>query len=397
MSGGGEAARPLRISVLSQIDPASPRTNSIADLRLCWGLAVQGHDVELVVPATTASRPTSEQLFAIYGLEPNFDVHYLHGPYRGGPSRATLALLCRHALRAGRRGGAPIVISRDAKLLLPYVVANRSGGGRVLTAPWLHEFREKRLERLACSHSSLILATNSAILDDLRSHGVSNPRTFVTGNPVPSERVEFGRTCTKADARRRLGLDLERPVIGYTGKLYIGMRELDYLLAAASSMPECLFVFTGGQPPVIETLHRRLSETGATNVRLAGILSRPEETRFYQQAADVLVSYYSIEDHPHAHHNLPNKLAEYMTTGNPIVVADFPAVRDLLNPENALLVKPDDLDALTEGLQRAVQRREQSALLAVRAQRDIVARTTESVGADLSSVLARLSNADIRQ
>jgi hypothetical protein len=85
-----------------------------------------------------------------------------------------------------------------------------------------------------------------------------------------------------------------------------------------------------------------------------------------------------------------------MTTGNPIVAADFPAVRDLLNRDNALLVRPDDLDALIEGLRYAVGRRDEAASLAARAQRDIAARTTEAVGVDLSRFLAAATNADSR-
>jgi glycosyltransferase involved in cell wall biosynthesis len=388
-------APPLRINVLSQIDPARPRTNSIADLRLCWGLAAQGHEVELVAPAGATPRPSGEELFANYGLEPSFAVRYIPAPGGSGGRqvRVGLSLLRQHTLRALRDKEMRVVISRDAKLLLPYVLATFTGAQDFLTVPWLHEFRDRRVERLACSKATCVLATNSAILKDLLSRGISNPRKFVTGNPVPQERVEFGRGFSKADARRRLGLDLSRPVIAYTGKLYLGMKELEYLLAAASRAPESLFLFTGGQPPVIERLRERLRETAVTNVRFAGFLSNPEESRFYQQAADVLVAYYSVEDHPYAHHNLPNKLAEYMTTGNVIVAADFPAVRDLLNPENALLVKPDDVDALTDALSFAIRRKDESAALATRAQRDVAARTTESVGADLSRFLIRVSSA----
>ena len=282
------------------------------------------------------------------------------------------------------------MISRDVRLLLPYVAVGRVRALKVVTAPWLHEFRDRRLERVACSMSQFVLATNSAILHDLGRRGISKTRSFVTGNPVPRERVEFGRTCRKTDARRRLGLDLTRPIIAYTGKLYLGMRELDYLLSAASRLPECLFLFTGGQPPVIERLREQLRERSMDNVQFAGLLDDPEETRFYQQAADVLVSYYSTEDHAYAHHNLPNKLAEYMTTGNPIVAADFPATRDVLNRENAVLVRPDDVDALIEALAFAVGSPDKTAPLAARAQRDIAARTTESVGADLSDFLGQV-------
>jgi glycosyltransferase involved in cell wall biosynthesis len=389
-----DVPQPHRISVISQLDPASARTNSIADFRLCSGLAAQGHIVELVVPAFANPRPTTKQLFATYDLQPNFKVRYLSATADNGRrvSGAVLSTLWHHIRGALRPNFAAVVISREARLLLPYLAVARLSTHAVVTAPWLHEFRGNRLERLACAHSTCILATNSAILRDLSRQGVNRRPTFVTGNPAPLERVEFGRTCSRVAARRHLKLDPQRPVIAYTGKLYLGMRELDYILQAASRLPDCLFLFTGGKPPVIEALRRDLHQRGATNVQFAGILGKPEEARFYQQAANVLVSYYSIEDHPYARHNLPNKIAEYMATGNAVVAADFPAVRDLLNEENAILVKPDDVGALTEGLAFALRRPHEAAILAAVAQRDIGARTTEAIGAELSRFLALASS-----
>jgi glycosyltransferase involved in cell wall biosynthesis len=261
----------------------------------------------------------------------------------------------------------------------------------VITAPWLHEFRGTRLERLTCANATCVLATCNVIVNELAGHGVSRSPTFITGNPVPRERVEFGRNCSKQEARAHLGLDAAQTVIAYTGKLYLGMKELDHLLSAAARLPDCLFLLTGGQPPVIEELRRQLTESGTANVHLSGMLAEPEETRFYQQAADVLVTYYSTEDLPFARHHIPSKLAEYMTTGNPIVAADFPAVRDLLNPQNAILAKPDDADALVEALSLAIGHPDRAAALGSRAQQDVATHTSESVGAELGRFLAALS------
>jgi hypothetical protein len=54
-------AGPLRISVLSQMDPRVPPTHSIAAIRLCSGLAHDGHAVELLVPAIASPTPLCRQ------------------------------------------------------------------------------------------------------------------------------------------------------------------------------------------------------------------------------------------------------------------------------------------------------------------------------------------------
>jgi glycosyltransferase involved in cell wall biosynthesis len=348
--------------------------------------------VELVAPAVRRPSPPASELFESYDLEPNFELRYV--PVGGGSgdydSWTLRRLLARHMVYALKRSRPAVVISDGIRLAIPYVTTGRLGGRRPLTAPWLHEFRDTRLERLVCAHSSCVLATNEAILRDLTSHNVSNPHTFTTGNPVPRERVDFGREHTKAEARRRLGLDLERPVVAYTGKLFTGMSELGYLLQAAARLPEALFLFTGGQPPVIQRLTAELRAAGSTNVQLVGMLPNPEETRYYQQAADVLVTYYSTDDLPFAYHHLPSKLAEYMATGNTIVAADYPGVRDLLHPGNAILVPPHDADRLTEALRLAIGSPDQVAALGPSAQREIAALTSESVAARLGGFLHSL-------
>jgi glycosyltransferase involved in cell wall biosynthesis len=371
------------------MDPAFPRTHSIAAIRLCAGLASQGQRVELVVPAVRRPSPPTSELFATYGLEPNFELRYLPVGRGGGDYDAWTfrRLLVRHAVNAVKRDRPDVVISDGIRLVLPYVVATRAGVRRPVTAPWMHEFRDTRLERLVCAGAACVLATNEQILRDMAASGIRAPRTFVTGNPVPRERIEFGRQHSKAEARNRLGLDTERPVVAYTGKLYTGMRELGYLVEAAGRLPEALFVLTGGQPAVVDRLEADLMKAGVTNVQLAGMLPNPEEVRYYQQAADVLVTYYSRDDLPFAAHYIPSKLAEYMTTGNAIVAADYPAVRDLLGSGNAVLVKPDDPTALTEALRSATGDRTLAARLGRQAQVDIASRSSETIAAGLVSFL----------
>jgi glycosyltransferase involved in cell wall biosynthesis/SAM-dependent methyltransferase len=342
----------MKIAVLSPYDPRVARTNSIADLRLCAALAAAGNAVELLVPPWEG-RPTTRsaaEVFTTYGLEPTFAIRFIALPRLPGDRLRSIALAAAHTWGAARQA-ADVVLSRDSRLLVPYLWLSRS---RVV--PWLHEYRDRPAERCVCRGADRVLTTNSAILDELERRGLPPERAFVTGNPVPAERVKFGRTCPKEDARNMLGLSADRPIVAYTGKLVLGMRELDYLLDAARRLPSHEFVFTGGQPEVVRELRRQ----APANARFDGLAARPDEVRYHQQAADVLVSYYAT-DHAYAEQNLPNKIAEYMTTGNPIVAADFPAVRDYLNPANSVLVEPDNPSALVAGIERATRRPELGA------------------------------------
>ena len=139
------------------MDPAFPRTHSIAAIRLCAGLASQGYRVELVVPAIANSTPPASALFETYDLEPSFALRYLSVGRTGGEygPRALRRLVGRHFARALRPRGPEVVVSDGIRLILPYVVAARLHARSLLTAPWLHEFRDTRLERLVCANAKL--------------------------------------------------------------------------------------------------------------------------------------------------------------------------------------------------------------------------------------------------
>jgi len=50
----------------------------------------------------------------------------------------------------------------------------------------------------------------------------------------------------------------------------------------------------------------------------------------------------------------PLKLFEYMASGVPIVASDIPALREILNEKNAVLVKPNDPAVLARGIQKVL-------------------------------------------
>ena len=120
-----------------------------------------------------------------------------------------------------------------------------------------------------------------------------------------------------------------------------------------------------------------------------GFFNDSTYVRYYQLAADVLVSYYTSKDHL-VEFNYPQKVNEYMTTGNVVVTPDFPATRDVLNERNVIFVKPDDPQALADGLRRAVEDPEHSRRLAIQAKEDLKALTFERRTAEFLSFAERL-------
>ena len=83
---------------------------------------------------------------------------------------------------------------------------------------------------------------------------------------------------------------------------------------------------------------------------------------------------YSNTDH-YARFMSPLKLFEYMASGVPIITTDLPSVREILNENNALIVKNDDNDGLSNGLCFLLENEEFSAKIAGQAYKDVQAYT----------------------
>ena len=65
------------------------------------------------------------------------------------------------------------------------------------------------------------------------------------------------------------------------------------------------------------------------------------------------------------------KLFEYMAAGRPIVASGLPSIREILNEENAVLVAPDNPQALAQGIKETLQNSEFSDKISNRAFQDV--------------------------
>ena len=68
------------------------------------------------------------------------------------------------------------------------------------------------------------------------------------------------------------------------------------------------------------------------------------------KAADILVLPNSAKEEISNRYTSPLKLFEYMASGRPIVASSLPSITEILNSKNAVLVKPDDVRSLMEGV-----------------------------------------------
>jgi glycosyltransferase involved in cell wall biosynthesis len=160
-------------------------------------------------------------------------------------------------------------------------------------------------------------------------------------------------SITKGQARRKLGLPLDKPLVVYTGKLDTE-KGVEVLARAAPMLNDIHIVLVGGGPLADGRLQRLVRELNGTNVTLPGFKSH-SEVLVYQRAADVLILPHSMKYLHSAYYTSPLKLFEYMAAGAPIVATDLPATKAVLrHGENSWLVQPDSSLALAEGIRHVL-------------------------------------------
>jgi len=190
---------------------------------------------------------------------------------------------------------------------------------------------------------------------------------------------------SKAQARQELGWDPARPTIVYTGR--VGEHKgLEIVLDMARHLPHMDFVLVGSS----RDANRIEQEARAIpNVRLVE-WQPPGRLAAYLYAADVVVIPPSDEPlREFGRTVLPLKVFTYLATGRPLLAADTPDLREVLeHGRNAWLVPPGDVAQAVEATRRLCEDVELGATIAARARADSREFTWDARAARLDAFLA---------
>lgn len=185
----------------------------------------------------------------------------------------------------------------------------------------------------------------------MKKFHIASEKIVVIPNAVDVS--EFTLSISKEEARKKLHLDVSKKYAIYTGHLY-AWKGVHTLAEAAQYMPEVEILFVGGREEDIKQFGEKYKDT--KNIHLVG--RRPHiEIPLWQCAADVLVLPNTAKEEISAHYTSPMKLFEYMASGRPIVASRIPSIVEHLDDDHATLVKPDDAQALAQGICEALKKK----------------------------------------
>jgi O-antigen/teichoic acid export membrane protein len=362
---------------LSPYDILRPRTNQLSDVRFCDGFVQNNRTIHLVVPFVKRDDNISkDEVPRIYGISDKLNIHYLNTKFKsdvsGKLNLIKIVILNYFKIRklSSDKRYNYVVISRSLAILFPFLFTKAFNRKNLKFTYWAHDFSKKKLFHSSYGLCDNIIATNSSIINSiyqLTNYPIN--QTIISSNPITQDQADD--YIDKLEARDLLEINHSKSIVVYTGKLAIDYNlELEYILKAAKQLPKYDFIFTGGTPIAVEYWKEWCEDLEIKNAVFTGYIHDYQKIKYYQFAADILVSYYTKQGHD-VNYNFPNKICEYMLTGNPIITPNYPATQDILNEHNCYFVAPENEHELAKKIKMAMEDEEKSSIIANQARFDV--------------------------
>jgi glycosyltransferase involved in cell wall biosynthesis len=334
----------------------SEKAASLFAAKSCEAFADQGYEVTLLVPRRLGR--VREPFAEYYGIRNNFRVVFLptfdlfEVPFLKKISfNASLLFFSITSLvyLVFRADKDAVIYSNET---FPLLIASFFFPKTVYE---MHDFPEKKAGFYAALFRRVgtIVSTNQWKKDRLIEKFSLSPKKVVY-EPNAVDLQKFSITDSKHVAQKKLGLPFNKTLIGYVGMLRtMGMdKGIAVAIEALSQLDaSSLLVLVGGSADDIEFYKKKARELGvAERVIFRGFVSHylvPE----YLAAFDVLIAPFPKNDH-YDFYMSPMKVFEYMAAGRPIVATDLHSIREIVDPDAALLVPPGDSLALANGVRK---------------------------------------------
>lgn len=349
----------MKIIYLANARIPTEKAHGLQIMKMCQALIRQGVDLELVVARRVNPQFKSVDHFRYYQIKEKFPIKRLPliDMVALGRSLKGLSVFIQNASFAVSAffcllfRKADIIYSRDEFSLFLLSFFRRNLVFEVHTFPNSKFFLYKRVFRKARK----IIAINNNLKKLIVKLEIDSDKILVAHDGVDLK--QFSVNELKEECRKRLGLPLDKKLIAYTGHFY--QWKGVYTLAEAGRFLDqnYLIVLVGGLKKDIKKLKDFIKGEKLDKVLLIGHRP-PKEIPFYLKAADVLILPNSSKEKISRLYTSPVKMFEYMASGVPIVAANLPSIREVLNKGNSVLFKADNPDDLAEKIKSALSNRE---------------------------------------
>jgi len=210
-----------------------------------------------------------------------------------------------------------------------------------------------------------IVVITHKLKDLLIEQGIPPNKILVAPDGVDLEKFDIKEN--QGECRQRLNIPQDKKIILYTGHLY-KWKGAQVLAEASQFLPADVEVyFVGGTK---EDIKKFKIQNLKSKVQVIG--HRPyNEIPYWLKAADILVLPNSGKEEISKHWTSPIKLFEYMAAQRPIVASDLPSIREILDEKKAIFVRPDDVEDLANGINKALEDKDLAERISMQVFQDV--------------------------
>ena len=344
-------------------------------------LAARGHEVTVVTARHTSSAPERETMdgFDVIRVKPRTVVlrtpiaPRMRGILRGLPADVVHAhlpppLSAHYAADACEQRGVPLVLTYHCDVEIP------SPLGSLIETLYRRSLGASTLRRA----QQVIVTTRTYAAT---SRAVWRHSPVVIPNAVDVHR--FDPAIDGMAVRQRLKIPLDRPVVLLVGRI-VAHKGIEHFIEASRYLPGVQFL-VAGEGAHLEAMEHLADRLGvADRMRFLGRISQENLPKVYA-ACDIFVlpSVSRLEA-------FGIVALEAMATGKPVVVADIPGVREVIEDgHEGLLTDPVNPQDLAEKIRRLLEDAELRKEMGRRGREKVLASfTTEAVADQVLKVYA---------
>lgn len=349
---------------LANIRMPTEKAHGVQIMKTCEALARAGAQVELLVSARHSDIVADP--FTYYAIEPAFaikrvpvlDLVWLGriGFWLESVSFAFFAMF--YTLHSPG-----VIYSRDE---LPLFLLSFFRKNVVWES---HTGRYNFLVRRMLRASSKIVVISEGLKQFYERKGF---RAKMLVAPDGIDLATFAHPEPKEEARKRLGLPLDKKIALYIGRLD-GWKGVNVLLDATAILPsDILVAIIGGEEEQVKKLRVEYP-----HVLFLGYHPY-RELADNQVAADILILPNTSKDVVSAQFTSPMKLFSYMAAGRPVVASDLPSLREVLHEGSAVFFEPDNARSLAQAIAEILSNPARAEQVASRARTDVARYTWDA-------------------
>ncbi len=347
--------------------------------KMCAEFARAGHQVELWAP--TRHNPIKKDIFSYYGIEPNFKIRYIKSydwlkwvKFLGRFSFYLQGLQFWLKLWLQKLPQDVIVYTRNPSIVWLF---SRQGYKTVYEC---HDWfaRSRPLALFFLRQGDFIITTNHYIKQEFIKYGFRK-NILVAPNGIDLNIFQIKISKPEAIEKLKIGETLKNKLLASTVLLYTGSfrtmgvgKGIEEILEALRILKtkDLFFAALGGNSQDIEFYQKLALAKGV--IKQATFLPRvsQDQLALWQRSADIMLMPFPDKAH-YRYHMTPLKTFEYMASGRPIIASSLPSIKQILNENIAVFVKPGDACDLTRAIKRLSADKDLAQRIANKAQKEV--------------------------